>query len=302
MRVLVLTAEAAPELRHGRATVTKGIVETLESSHVSHTLVHPTQLLRELTLGPHVALLVVDAESTQPWLAELFGELRRRVLVPSRPAVVVIGERIDLALAPRMFASGIINWLSPRRTAQLLDYWHWVCCQHNAEMGGNDTARRRAVLQQQCAGRSGTLELGDRRLHARLKVSDGRLGFPRFEEFESGFSRAVRRFVSTRFLTTKSRATSGAEPRGDLICRGQWDEVLVRDAIEQYLQSTLRWFFGTAAQTRFVESDVSVPTELLWRPDDLVDDGPLSRHGRTKSFSMQQLALVANDTALADVS
>jgi hypothetical protein len=87
-----------------------------------------------------------------------------------------------------------------------------------------------------------------------------------------------------------------------LIRAGHWDQVLVRDALEQQLQNLLRWFVGTVAHTRFVEANVWVPHELLWSAEELVDDGPLSRYRLAKGFLSHHQALVANDTALADVS
>lgn len=302
MRVLVLTTDTTPRRPRLRPTVTGQMVAALTSRNVSYTSVHPTRLLQELALGSRVALLAVDACSVGAWLPDVFSELRRRVLGPSRPAVVVIGDAPSPVHAPRLFASGVTNWLPPSQTSRLFDYWHWVCCQSNADLEGLDASRRLSLLEDQCAGRYGYFEMADGRLHSRVAVCDGWLSYPEICEFDSEFTRAVRRFVAERLDRSKSSAVDSTLRRGSSTSKGSWGEVLVRDALEQQLQDTLRWFMGTVAHTRFVESNVSAPSELLWRAEDLVDEGPLSRQRFAKGFLRHQLALVANDTALADVS
>lgn len=299
MRVLVLTTDCS----HARPSPTEQIGAAFERGNVSYSLVHPRQLLKELAVGSQVALLVVDGIGLAPWLPEVFGELRRRVLGPSRPALVVVGDGPISVHVLRLFTSGVCNWLSTSQAARLVDYWHWVCCQCNADLGGQDASRRLSVLHEQCASRHGYLEMVDRRLHARMTVSDGRLSFPEILEFDSEFTRVVRQFVAVRLFSSVVRVRrTNEEQRGALIQGGQWDEVLVRDAVENQLQDVLRWFLGTTAHTRFVESAVSVPPGSCWRAEDLVDDGPRSRYRFAKGFLRHQQSLVANDTALADVS
>lgn len=308
MRVLVLTADTTLPRPRLRPTVTERIVATLSRGHVSYDFVHPVRLLRELAVGSPAPLLVVDALSVGAWLPEVFGELRRRVLGPSRPTVIAVGDPLLPVDAVRLFVSGVSNWLTPVQTPRLLDYWHWVCCQSDAELGGPDACRRISLLVEQCALRDGTFEMADRRLHARLKVREGRLSFPEIAEFDSDFTRAVRQFIDARPSLVGEDGSLGTERRrAALIDRGRWDAVLVLDALEQQLQSALRWFLGTSAQTRFVESEGSLPTawppsELLWRAEDLLGDGLLSRHRLVSGFSSHHPGSVANDTALADVS
>lgn len=305
MRVLVLT-ETAGERPHVRPTVTDRIVATLSRANIPHALVPPGRLLWELLIEGRVGLLVVDAESVDGSIPDVFTELRRRVLTSSGIEVIVFGETLAKHESASLFASGVSNWFPAERVGVLHQYWHWAQCSSAMTFAGDVVWSKLMQLEEWAQGPLGWLEIADGTVSVRLIVGNGRLGMAEVADFDSTFSQAVRHAVRGR-LAPKLRAPAAAataeEWREELIAQGCWERVVVRDAVEQRLRRTLRWFTSTGVtQVRFHELHGDVEPDLLWQVDDLCEDLDSPRHSFTRLVFEQQSALVANDTAIADVS
>lgn len=305
MRVLVLT-ETAGGRPHARPTVTGRIVATLSQANIPHVLVPPGRLLWELLVQGQVGLLVVDAESVDGSIPSVFTELRRRVLTSSGIEVVAFGETLAKHESASLFASGVCNWFPAERVGILRQYWHWAKASSGMSLAGAGAWRKLMQLEEWAQGPLGWLEIADGTVSVRMIVGNGRLGMAEVADFDSTFTQAVRHAVRGR-LAPKLRAPAAAataeEWREELIAQGCWERVVVRDAVEQRLRRTLRWFARTGVtQVRFHELHDDVEPDLLWQVDDLCEDIDSPRHSLTRLVFEQQSALVANDTVVADVS
>lgn len=305
MRVLVLT-ETGEERPHARPTVTDRIVTTLRRGNIPHALVPSTRLLWELLIEGEVGLLVVDAESLDGLIPDVFTELRRRVLSSSGIELVVFGETLAKHEPARLFACGVSNWFPAERVGLLPQYWHWAQRSSRTDLTEATAWRRLEQLEEWAHGPLGWLEISDELLSVRLTVGNGRLGMAEVADFDSTFTQAVRHAVRGR-LAAKVRAPAAAgtaeEWREELIAQGCWERVVVRDAVEQRLRRTLRWFASARlTRVRFHELHGDVDPDLLWQVDELCEEIDSPRHSLTRLVFEQQTALVANDTAIADVS